>query len=191
MTGSLLRIDSSIKPATSASFQLSDEIIAKLNPNAIVRRDVTTTVAPIDADWIGAVFTPAEDRTTEQNKIADISDALIQEIKDADALVIGMGVYNFSISTGLKNWIDQIARARVTFRFTDDGPEGLLEDKPVYIAYASDGTLSGSEIDFAERYLRHMLGFIGLKSITTIAAERIAADSEAARAKARKAISQI
>lgn len=191
MTHKILRIDSSIKPANSVSRQLADEIIAKFPNATVTTRDVGQTVNPIDANWLGAVFTPQADRSADQTQIADHSDTLIAEIQDADMIVIGVAVYNFNIAAGLKNWIDQIARSGVTFNYTETGPVGLLNDKPVYLAFASDGTAAGSDIDFADRYLHHVLPFLGLKNVTTIAAQQIAFNADAAWDAARAQIAAL
>lgn len=191
MTTKILRIDSSIKAENSVSRQLADEIIAKFDNAEVTTRDVAKTVSQIDGNWLGAVFTPAESRTAEQSEIAEQSDALIQEIQESDVIVIGVAVYNFSIAAGLKNWIDQIVRVGVTFKYTDTGPVGLLNDKPVYLAFASDGTAAGSDVDFAERYLRQILPFLGLKNITTIAAQQLVFGADEAWDAARTQISAI
>lgn len=111
----ILRIDSSIKPEGAISAMLCDKIIAKLGSSDVTTRS-TQSVPMIDASWLGAVFTPSDDRSADQSQIAATSDALIAEVMDADVLVIAVPVYNFNIPAGLKNWIDQVARAGVTFR---------------------------------------------------------------------------
>lgn len=186
----ILRINSSIKPAGSVSKQLSDEIIAKFADANVTVRDVTKIPA-IDANWLGAVFTPAADRNADQNAIADLSDGLIDEIQSHDVLVIGVPVYNFNIASGLKNWIDQIARAGVTFQYTETGPQGLITGKRAILAFSSDGTAAGSDIDFAERYMRHILGFVGITDVTTVAAQQIAFGADAAWDTARTQINDL
>jgi FMN-dependent NADH-azoreductase len=175
----VLRIDASIKPQGSVSLQLTDDIIAKLGATDVKTRK-TAGIPSIDGAWLGAVFTPAENRTADQKPIADLSDALIDEIKSADVVVIGVPVYNFNIAAGLKNWIDQIVRAGVTFKYTETGPVGLLPNKRTILAFSSDGTAAGSDIDFAQRYMKHILGFVGITDVTTVTAQQMAFNKDAA-----------
>jgi len=175
----VLRIDASIKLQGSVSLQLTDDIIAKSGaPDVIPCK--TADIAPIDGTWLGAVFPPAENRDAAQDKIADFSDTLIEEIKAADVVVIGVLVYNFNIAAGLKNWIDQIVRAGVTFQYTETGPNGLLPNKRTILAFSSDGTAAGSDIDFAQRYMNHISGFVGITDVTTVTAQQMAFDKDAA-----------
>jgi len=90
----------------------------------------------------------------------------------ADVLVIGVPIYNFGIPAALKAWVDMVARARLTFRYTEQGPEGLLRVKRAYLVVASGGTAAGSAVDFATGYLRHVLGFLGIDDVEIIAADR-------------------
>lgn len=136
-------------------------------------RDVSAGLPLVDADWIGASYTPAEQRDAGQRTALAQSDALVRELQAADVLVIGTPIYNFSIPASLKAWIDQVARAGLTFRYTETGPEGLLRGKQAFVLLASGGTPVGSEIDFASGYLRHVLGFLGIEDVTVIAADRI------------------
>ena len=107
-----------------------------------------------------------------------IPDRLIDELKAADTIVIGLPVYNFGVPSGLKAWIDLVARAGATFRYTEAGPEGLLAGKRAIVAMASGGTEAGSAIDFATPYLRHVLGFIGITEVELVRADRLAFDAE-------------
>jgi len=175
----VLRIDASIKPQGSISLQLTDDIIAKLGATDVVTRKAADVPA-IDCAWLGAVFTPEENRSAEQQEIAAFSDTLIDEIKTADVVVIGVPVYNFNIAAGLKNWIDQIVRAGVTFQYTETGPQGLLPNKRTILAFSSDGTAAGSDIDFAQRYMLHILGFVGITDVTTVTAQQMAFDKDSA-----------
>jgi len=107
------------------------------------------------------------------------SDELIAELEAADTIVIGVPVYNFAIPAALKAWVDQIARARRTFRYTETGPEGLLKGKKAYLVVASGGVPVGSDYDFATGYLRHVLGFVGITDVTVIEAGQQMMDGEA------------
>jgi len=125
----------------------------------------------ITEDWIGANFTPADQRSDEQRQILALSDSLVDEIARADTLVIGLPIYNFSVPASFKAWIDLVARVGLTFAYTETGPKGLLTGKRAIIAVASGGTTVGSDADFATGYVRHVLGFIGITDVTLIAAD--------------------
>lgn len=178
----ILRIETSIKGEASVSRKLTDRIIARLtaaHPDAAVTtRDLAPGVPQIDGAWMAAVYTPAEARTPEQAKIADYSDTLLDEVKAADVLVIGLPVYNFGLPAQLKSWIDHLARKGETFTYTEKGPEGLLKGKRAIVALSSDGTKIGSEVDFASGYLRHMLGFFGITDVEFVAADQMVFDPE-------------
>ncbi len=172
MTRTVLRIDASMRREGSVTRALADRIVAKLGPDRMIARDLADGVPLVDEAWIGANFTPAEDRTDAQRAALSVSDALIEELRAADTLVIGLPVYNFGVPAALKAWIDQVARARVTFRYTESGPVGLLTGKRAIVVVASGGTEVDSGIDFATPYLRHALGFIGINDIRVVKADR-------------------
>lgn len=174
----LLRIDASARRQGSVSRDLTAKIINRFDAT-ITTRDLATGVPLIDEAWVAANFTPADQRTPEQAQTLALSDALVAEVQAADTLVIGLPIYNFGVPAALKAWIDQIARAGVTFRYTENGPKGLLEGKRAIIAVASGGTEAGSEIDFATGYLRHILGFIGITDVTMVTADRLMGGAEA------------
>lgn len=183
MTHTVLHIDSSARLSGSTSRVLSRDIVAKLG-GTVIRRDLAVAIPQLDEAWVEANLTPADQRTAAQKAALALSDSLIDEIQAADVLVIGTPIYNFAIPAALKAWVDQIARAGVTFKYSETGPIGLLENKRAIIAIASGGTAVGSEIDFASGYLRHIMGFIGISDVTFIAADRLMADSDAALARA-------
>ena len=135
----------------------------------------------IDADWIGANFTPAGQRDQRQLARLAASDDAITALQRADAIVLTVPVYNFSVPSVLKAWIDHVCRAGVTFRYTDKGPQGLLRDRPVYLVMASGGVPFGSAADFASTYLRQVLHFIGIEDVRLVGAERVAVDAGGAR----------
>lgn len=185
----LLRIDSSVATQGSVTRDLTDRIIAALAPADVTTRDLAATPLPqITEAWVTARATPEADRSDAQRAELVLSDQLVDEIAQADTLVIGLPVYNFSVPASLKAWIDLIARVGVTFRYTAEGPEGLLKGKRAIIAMASGGTEAGSEIDFASGYLRHVLGFVGITDVTLIAADALAKDAEGTLARAHGAI---
>ena len=171
----ILRIDASGRHQGSVTRQLADALIDALRAEFrhlhVARRDVAQGIAFVDEDWIGANFTDAEERSDAQRRTLAGSDALVRELQTADVLVIGVPIYNFGIPATLKAWIDMIARARLSFRYTDHGPEGLLKNKKAYLVVASGGVPVGGPLDFATPYLRHVLGFVGITDVEVIAAE--------------------
>ncbi len=183
----ILYLNSSIRNTGSVSRQLSGEFIEKLksaHPGAkVIERDLATRPIPhLDEAMMGAFFTPETQRTPEQTKIVGLSDELVAELVGANTIVIGAPMYNFSVSSTLKSWIDHVARAGVTFRYTDKGPEGMLKDKKVYIFTSRGGVYStgpAKAMDFHETYLRAVLGFIGLTDIHFIHSEGLAMGDEA------------
>jgi FMN-dependent NADH-azoreductase len=179
MTHSILRIDASARRDGSVSRDLSDRIIARFAEANVTARDLAEGLPLIDEDWVGANFTPAEQRTDAQQAKLALSDTLIEEIKAADTLIIGLPIYNFGVPAALKAWVDLVARAGVTFQYTEQGPKGLLEGKRAVVAVASGGTEAGSEIDFATGYIRHVLGFIGIHDVEFVTADRLMVDADA------------
>ncbi|MEH6790389.1 FMN-dependent NADH-azoreductase [Parasphingorhabdus sp.] len=168
----ILRVDASARRAGSSSRALGDALIAKLGAEAVVSRDLAEPLPHVTEDWVHANFTDEADRSDEQRAELALSDQLVAELFAADILVIASPVYNFGIPAALKAWIDLVARARKTFLYTENGPQGLLTGKKAYVLIASGGTAIGSEIDFASGYLRHVLGFIGIDDVTIIAADQ-------------------
>ena len=191
MTPTVLHIDASARRQGSTTRELSGDIVRRLTPARIIRRDLSTPLPLLTEAWVNANFTPADSRTEEQRKTLALSDQLVQELKDADTIVIGLPIYNFSVPAAFKAWIDLVARAGVTFAYSENGPKGLLTGKRVILAVASGGTQVDSDIDFATGYVRHVLGFIGITDISVVAADRMAVDPEAALTAARTKIGQL
>lgn len=180
-TNHILRIDASARLEGSLTRSMANEMIehlSSLNPTDVVVRDVAEGLPFVDKEWVAANFTPADKRTPAQVEKLALSDSLIAEVKAADILVFALPVYNFGIPATLKAWIDMVARAGLTFRYTEKGPVGLLEGKRAIILFVSGGTPVGSGIDFASTYLRHILGFIGIHDVDVIAADAIAQGAE-------------
>jgi len=162
----VLKIDASGRNDGSITRELSSRIASKLaGGGEIATRDLNDHLPFIDEAWIGANFTPESDRTDAQKDTLALSDSLIEEVKAADTLVIGAPIYNFGVPATLKTWIDHIARAGVTFRYTENGPEGLLSGKRAVIAYASGGVPLGAAVDHLTPYLKTVLGFVGITDI--------------------------
>ncbi|MBM2575718.1 NAD(P)H-dependent oxidoreductase [Jannaschia sp. Os4] len=188
---SILRIDSSARVEGSATRALLDRIEAKLD-GPVVRRDVGGEALPqISGTWVGSNFTPEGERTPAQREALVLSDTLVAELKAADTILIGVPIYNFGVPASLKAWIDLVARAGVTFRYTPEGPVGLLEGKRAVVAVASGGTEANSEIDFATPYMKHVLGFIGITEVEFVLHDRAMADADAAAARAEDGIAAL
>lgn len=171
----VLKIDASGRTNGSISRDLSNRIAQNLAKGGdIVARDLNDHLPFVDEEWIGANFTPADQRTEAQNAKLALSDSLIEELKAADTLVIGTPIYNFGIPATLKTWVDQIARAGVTFRYTETGPEGLLEGKKAVVAYASGGVPMGAAVDHVTPYLKTVLGFVGITEVEFLDADGVA-----------------
>ncbi|ATF85597.1 FMN-dependent NADH-azoreductase [Burkholderia gladioli] len=192
----ILQINSAARSQGARSTQLSDELTAKLaqsNPGAkVVVRNLLANAQPhLDDAVLGAFFTPAEQRSAEQNAIVAKSDELVAELQAADIVVIAAPLYNFGISSQLKTYFDWIARAGVTFRYTANGPEGLVTGKKVFVVSARGGKYLGTPNDTQTPYLKTFLGFLGMTDVSFIHAEglNMGPDAEtAALAAAREAI---
>ncbi len=192
MTHTILHIDASARTKGSVTRDLSSRLVARHSDVKVITRDLAAEPLPqITEDWVNANFTPAEVRTKRQQEALALSDSLVAEIQEADTLVIGLPIYNFGVPAAMKAWIDLIARAGLTFRYTENGPKGLLDGKRAIVAVASGGTKTGSEIDFATPYIRHVLGFVGITDVTIIAADQMNLDAEAGLARASADIEAI
>ncbi|OFA08814.1 FMN-dependent NADH-azoreductase [Duganella phyllosphaerae] len=195
----ILHIDSSARQTGSLSRQLGAELVAKLqaaNPAAtVVRRDVAQNPLPhITEQLIGAFFTPAEQRNADQAYAIKTSDALVDELFAADTIVISTPMYNFSVASTLKAWIDHIARVGRTFQYGANGPEGLVTGKKVYVVVASGGVYSSGPAagyDHVTTYLAAALGFIGMTDVTFIRAEGVSMGEAAVADAIANARSQI
>jgi FMN-dependent NADH-azoreductase len=181
----ILQINASVRREGAHSTRLANQITERLrarHPEAQVTvRDLgTTPVTVLDERALGAVFTPADQRSAEQAAVVAEYDALIAEVQAHDVIVLGVPMYNFSVPVQLKAWIDAIARAGVTFRYTENGPEGLLKGKTVYVALARGGRYRGTPNDSQVPYLQTVLGFIGLTDVRFIYAEGLNMGPEAA-----------
>jgi FMN-dependent NADH-azoreductase len=191
----VLEIAASGRNDGSVSRRLSADLIAALEDRhgriELTRRDLGKGLPFVDEAWINANFTPAEERNAEQRTALAESDALVAELKGADVLVIGTPIYNFGVPAALKAWVDMVARARLTFRYTENGPKGLLEGKKAYVIVASGGVPVDSAVDFATPYLRHALSFIGITDVDVIAADRLNSRQEESIDAARVRIAEL
>jgi len=191
MTQHILRIDSSARHTDSVTRDLTDRIIARFSSPSVTTRDLATPLPQVDEVWVGANFTPPQDRSDSQRAKLALSDELIAELRAADTLVIGAPIYNFSVPAAFKAWVDLIARVGETFQYGESGPVGLLSGKRAIVAVASGGVALGSDYDHASGYLRQILGFIGITDVTIVAADAMAADADASLAKAHAAIATL
>jgi FMN-dependent NADH-azoreductase len=190
----VLRIDSSARKSDSISRAIGDEVMRRLtarNPGMqVTGLDLGAGMPHIDGDWVGANFTPQDQRSAAQRGRLGASDRAVTALLEGDAVVLTAPVYNFSIPSVLKAWIDHVCRAGLTFRYTEEGPQGLLEDRPVYLVMASGGVPFGSPVDFASGYLRQVFRFLGIEDVRLIGAERVASDAQAARESALSALDE-
>ena len=191
----VLEISSSGRFEGSTTRALSRDLISALEDRYgnidVTGRDLAAGIPVVDEAWIEANFTSEESRTDQQLETLAYSDALVVELQKADVLVIGVSMYNFSITATLKAWIDMIARARLTFRYTENGPVGLLSGKKAYLIVATGGVPVGSKMDFATPYLRHALAFVGITDVEIVAADRLNTQAEESLDKARAQIADL
>lgn len=190
----ILRIDSSASHDGSVSREIGDEVVRRLSLRypvaSVINLDLATGMTHIDSDWVSANFTPQEQRSLVQRERLTASDQAVAALEQADAIVLTVPIYNFSVPSVLKAWIDHVCRAGLTFRYTDNGPQGLLADRPVYLVMASGGVSFGSPVDFASGYLQQVLRFIGIEDVRMIGAAGVARDAESARQSALDALHQ-
>ncbi|WP_271951444.1 FMN-dependent NADH-azoreductase [Ruegeria faecimaris] len=191
MTKTILHIDASARREGSTTRDLSARIVNHLGADRIIRRDLATPLPLLTEAWVSANFTPADQRSAMQQDQLSLSDELVTELQQADTLVIGLPIYNFSVPAAFKAWIDLIARVGVTFSYSESGPKGLLDGKRAVLAVASGGTAVGSDVDFATTYAKHVLGFIGIHDVEIVAADQLALDAEGSLSNARNAVSQL
>jgi FMN-dependent NADH-azoreductase len=196
----LLRIDSSAR-RNSVSRQLTGRFAAawqqEHRQGTVIERDLATTALPhITDEWVQAVHSDPATLTTQQKQVLQLSDTLVDELVQADTIVIGAPMYNFAIPAPLKAWIDQVVRVGKTVLFAAAGPQGILQGKKVYVVTSRGGAFRPGtpteRFDYQEPYLRHILGFIGLTDVVFIYAEnqKPGAQAEIARAVAIAQIQQ-
>ena len=188
----ILKVNSSGRVNGSHSRKLVDELISRLAGKhegaKVISREVSSGIELVDEAWIQANFTNPADRSETQKNRLNASDTLVEEVEEADILVIAAPIYNFGVPAALKAWIDQICRANRTFKYSETGPVGLLEDKKAYVIVTSGGTKAQSSVDFVSDYMRHVLGFIGIKDVEIIAADQLMMAEEKQLAQARALI---
>lgn len=181
----LLQIKTSIFGDAGQSSQLAERFVArwrKANPDGrVVVRDLATHPVPhLTAERFQGFFAKPEERTAEQAAAADEADELIDELMAANVVVLGLPMYNFSLPSTLKAYFDHVARAGTTFRYTENGPEGLIGDKPVHVFAARGGQYQGTELDTQTPLVRTFFGFLGMKDVRFVFAEGLAQGDGAA-----------
>ncbi len=184
----ILHIDASARKGDSVTRKLSAQLVTRLakSHGQVTYRDLNDGLPFVDEAKIAAYFTAPKARTDEHREAIALSDNIVSELRNNDVLVIGVPIYNFSMPASLKAWADLAARVGETFRYTATGPVGLLENKKAYVVIASGGTKVDSQIDFLTPWLRHYLGFIGIKDVTVISADALNQDFDAGLAQANK-----
>jgi FMN-dependent NADH-azoreductase len=188
----LLQINSSINNGNGESSRLAERFVSAFrqrNPGArLIKRELALEAVPhLTAERFGAFIAKPEEVTAEQRAVLAYSDALIAELKAADVIVLGLPMYNFGVPSQLKAYFDHIARAGVTFRYTANGPQGLLTGKKVYVFAARGGLYEGSPLDTQTGYVRVFLGFLGMTDVEFVYAEGLATGPEARQANLAKA----
>lgn len=179
----ILQINTSARSTGANSTRLADRIVARLkarHPAAVVElRDLAANPHPVlDEAALTALFTPAGQRTAAQAARVALDDAVIAQLQSADVIVLGVPMYNFGVPVQLKTWIDAIAKAGTTFRYTEQGPEGLIKGKKVYVALARGGIYRDTPADSQVPYLKAVLGFVGMTDLEFIYAEGLAMGAE-------------
>jgi len=191
----VLEINTSARQDGSVSRRLVGDLVTALQDRhgdvRVTRREIAAGLPFIDETWVGANFTPEDERTDLDRQVLARSDELVGELEAADIIVIGAPIYNFSIPATLKTWIDMVTRARKTFHYTESGPEGLLKGKKAYVITPSGGVPVGSAVDFATPYLRHALAFIGITDVEIIGAAGADRGNQEALDDARSRIAEL
>ena len=193
----LLQINASINNHNGQSSQLTRQFVAafhKRHPEAkILVRDVAAAeaVPHLDAERFGAFITKPEERSAAQHTVVAYSDDLIDELKQADIIVLGLPMYNFGVPSQLKAYFDHIARAGVTFKYTETGPVGQLTGKKAYVFAARGGIYAGSPLDTQTSYVRDFLRFVGISDVEFVYAEGLAISPQSKEAGLAKALAEI
>jgi FMN-dependent NADH-azoreductase len=173
----LLQINASISNGNGQSSQLAKQFVSAFtvrHPEVkILKRDVAAAdaVPHLNGERFGALIAKPEERSPAQQAVVAYSDSLIDELKQADVIVLGLPMYNFGIPSQLKSYFDHIARAGVTFKYTETGPVGLLTGKKVFVFAARGGIYVGTPLDTQTSYVRDFLRFLGISDVDFVYAE--------------------
>ncbi|MBD3646164.1 MAG: NAD(P)H-dependent oxidoreductase, partial [Pseudomonadales bacterium] len=165
----ILQLNTSIFGDGGASTKLADDFVSRWHERdgaTVIRRDFAREPVPhLTAERFQAALQPAAERSDEQAREAALADELIDELMAADALVIALPMYNFNVPSALKAWFDHVARAGTTFRYTENGAEGLATGKKAYVFATRGGIYEGTDFDFQTPYVRQFLGFLGIGDV--------------------------
>ncbi|EHH2417681.1 FMN-dependent NADH-azoreductase [Vibrio parahaemolyticus] len=187
----VLALKSSILGDYSQSNKLVEDFIKNVDQDKLTVRDLAANPLPVLDFAVATALRATEDLSQEQQVVVDLSDTLIEEVKAADTLVIAAPMYNFTIPTQLKNWIDFIARAGVTFKYTENGVQGLIEGKKAIVVTTRGGIHKDSPTDNVTPYLRTVLGFVGITDVEFVYAEALNMGEDAASKGISEAQSQL
>jgi FMN-dependent NADH-azoreductase len=193
----LLQINASINHDNGLSSQLANQFVAAFqarNPEAHIEvRNVAAadSVPHLNAERFGAFITQPENRSAAQHAVVAYSDSLIDELRRADVIVLGLPMYNFGVPSQLKAYFDHVARAGVTFKYTEKGPVGLLTGKKVYVFAARGGVYEGTPLDTQTSYVRDFLRFLGITDVEFVYAEGLAISAQSKQAGLAKAAAEI
>ncbi|EOB6645283.1 FMN-dependent NADH-azoreductase [Vibrio fluvialis] len=187
----VLALKSSILGDYSQSSKLLDAYLTKFNQDELNVRDLAAEPLPVLDFSVATALRATEDLSEEQQKVVALSDELIAEVKAADTLVIAAPMYNFTIPTQLKNWFDLIARAGVTFKYTEAGVQGLIEGKKAVVITTRGGIHKDSSTDNVTPYLKTILGFVGITEVEFVYAEALNMGEEPATKGIESAKSQL
>jgi len=188
----ILQINTSLNGENSQSSRLAARFVAAQNGARVTVRDLAAEPVPhLDGARFAAFIAKPEERTAEQQAVVAYSDALIAELKRADVIVLGLPLYNFGVPSQLKSWIDHVARAGQTFRYTANGPEGLVKGKKAYVFATRGGIYAGTALDTQTGYIRDFLRFIGIEDVEFVYAEGLAISEESREGALGKAREQI
>ena len=191
----ILHLKASIFGDDGQSSRLAAEFVARMPASRVIARDLAREPVPhLDAARFGAFLAKPESRTAEQRAVLAYSDLLIEELRQADTIVLGLPMYNFGVPSQLKAYFDHVARAGVTFRYTDTGSVGLLAGKQAYVFAARGGRYAGTQKDTQTAYVRDFLAFVGVSDVQFVYAEGLATGEEArarALAEARRTLQSL
>ncbi len=190
----IYQIDSSARKKGSTSRALAKKLLEKIKKpgDEIIYRDLDDEMLFVAGLTESGMSIPENERTEQHKKMFELSDKLVNELKESDVIIISTPIYNFGPPATLKAWSDLAARVKSTFKYSSDGKQiGLLENKKVYLIITSGGTKIGSKEDYLTPWLKHVLNFFGIKNIETISADQMSIDYEKSIANAEKQIESL
>ncbi|MEL7311779.1 MAG: NAD(P)H-dependent oxidoreductase [Pseudomonadota bacterium] len=193
-TLNILSVQSSARGQDSTSRALTRQLTDALAADGsthVVEQNAAAATPLIDAAWVKATFTDPNARDDDDRAALAYSDALVAQLEAADLIVLGVPIYNFGVPAALKAWFDQVARAGRTFRYTAEGPQGLLNGKRAVVIVSSGGVPVDSPVDFATPHVRQFLKFLGIDDITVIAADQLNQNADTAMAKANAQLLEV